>query len=423
MLNRLASFLLRCNPKVLTCLQLTYAYVFLDEFQDTTASQWDLIKSAFLGSKTILTAVGDGKQRIMVWAGAKTDVFEKYQEEFSAIRVDLVRNYRSVPELVRMQHIIAQALDESSVATVAASPREKDGICELREYRDPEQEAELLADLISKEVESGFTTPRDYCVLVRQRVGDMVALLKHELGAKGILLRDESALQDLRAEPLTTVVLSSLRLGTKKRDAKAWEGLVAELMFLSGLDPENNGQALEQIVIAHKTCVIDELATNGNLKMLPLHIVELLGAERYKSTYRQYVNGDYLNKTAKDLGDLLQTSFEDMNGDARLVPDDIIGVNVLPAMTIHKSKGLEFSTVIFLGLEDAQWWGLRNQPDEEKRAFFVAFSRAIERVLFTWSDQRDGPNGRQRQRRQDVTALHDILAKAGVPTVDFRTKG
>jgi len=150
--------------------------------------------------------------------------------------------------------------------------------------------------------------------------------------------------------------------------------------------------------------------------------VELLGAERYRSTYRQYVNGNYLNKIAKDLGDILQTSFEDMNGDARLVPDDIAGVNVLPAMTIHKSKGLEFSTVIFLGLEDAQWWGLKNQPDEEKRAFFVAFSRAIERVLFTWSDQRDGPNGRQRQRRQDVTALHDILGKAGVPTVDFRTR-
>ena len=47
---------------------MTYSHVFLDEFQDTTVSQWDLITSAFSGSDSVLTAVGDGKQRIMVWA-------------------------------------------------------------------------------------------------------------------------------------------------------------------------------------------------------------------------------------------------------------------------------------------------------------------------------------------------------------------
>ena len=80
----------------------------------------------------------------------------------------------------------------------------------------------------------------------------------------------------------------------------------------------------------------------------------------------------------------------------------------------------EFGTVIFLGLEDSQWWGFRNQPDEEKKAFFVAFSRAIGRVLFTWSDEREGWRGRERQRRDNVNALHTILAQAGVPTVNAR---
>jgi superfamily I DNA/RNA helicase len=90
-------------------------------------------------------------------------------------------------------------------------------------------------------------------------------------------------------------------------------------------------------------------------------------------------------------------------------------------MTIHKSKGLEFKTVIFLGLEDSQWWGFRRQPDEEKRAFYVAFSRAIDRVVFTWSDERNGRNGRERQQCNDIDALHSVLAQAGVQTVDFRT--
>jgi superfamily I DNA/RNA helicase len=88
-------------------------------------------------------------------------------------------------------------------------------------------------------------------------------------------------------------------------------------------------------------------------------------------------------------------------------------------MTIHKSKGLEFGTVrfssaylIFLGIEDGQWWSFRDQPDEEKRAFFVAFSRAIKLVLFTWSDERDGRYGRERQRQQNVDALHSILSQS-----------
>ena len=98
----------------------------------------------------------------------------------------------------------------------------------------------------------------------------------------------------------------------------------------------------------------------------------------------------------------------------------MIGANVVPAMTIHKSKGLEFHTVIFLGLEDSQWWGFANQPDEEKRGFFVAFSRAAERVFFTFSDLRDGRWRREPQARDGIGDLYAILQKAGVPTEDLR---
>jgi DNA helicase II / ATP-dependent DNA helicase PcrA len=51
-------------------------------------------------------------------------------------------------------------------------------------------------------------------------------------------------------------------------------------------------------------------------------------------------------------------------------------------MTIHKSKGLEYHTIIFIGLEDGAFWTFQRQPDEDKCAFFVALSRAKERVIF-----------------------------------------
>jgi len=92
-------------------------------------------------------------------------------------------------------------------------------------------------------------------------------------------------------------------------------------------------------------------------------------------------------------------------------------------MTIHKSKGLEFHTVIFLGLEDSQWWAFSNQSDEEKRGFFVAFSRAVETRLFTFCDLRDEPWGRRQQRRAQIGDLYTILKQAGVPTVNHRNQG
>ena len=53
MLNRLAAFLLRQNPKLTAALRATYAFIFLDEFQDTTAAQYDLVRAAFEGSRAV----------------------------------------------------------------------------------------------------------------------------------------------------------------------------------------------------------------------------------------------------------------------------------------------------------------------------------------------------------------------------------
>ena len=52
-------------------------------------------------------------------------------------------------------------------------------------------------------------------------------------------------------------------------------------------------------------------------------------------------------------------------------------------MTIHKSKGLEYEVVYFLGLEDSAFWSFNDQPEEDKSAFFVALSRAKSYLIFT----------------------------------------
>jgi superfamily I DNA/RNA helicase len=135
--------------------------------------------------------------------------------------------------------------------------------------------------------------------------------------------------------------------------------------------------------------------------------------------YPQYRRGTYLKDIINNLTEVLQVSDSTFTTPREAI-DDVVGIDVVPAMTIHKSKGLEFHTVIFLGLEDSQWWAFSTQADEEKRGFFVAFSRAIERVYFTFSDVRDSPWGRKQQRRSQIGDLYAVLKQAGVSTVDHR---
>lgn len=90
MISRLAEYILRENPFVLKALRATYSHVFLDEFQDITGVQYDLLKTCFLGSNAVITAVGDNKQRIMEWAGALRNSFELFEKDFNAQRINLL---------------------------------------------------------------------------------------------------------------------------------------------------------------------------------------------------------------------------------------------------------------------------------------------------------------------------------------------
>jgi superfamily I DNA/RNA helicase len=60
------------------------------------------------------------------------------------------------------------------------------------------------------------------------------------------------------------------------------------------------------------------------------------------------------------------------------------GTDSVPLMTIHKSKGLEYHTVVFIGLDDGAWWSFTNDQVEATAGFFVAFTRAKQRVAFTY---------------------------------------
>ena len=111
----LAIQILKASTVARNAIRQTYSDVFLDEFQDCTDQQYELVKVAFQGTSIRLTAVGDTKQKIMGWAGALDGIFQTFARDFSAVPLNMYRNFRSKPRLLRMQNEIIRVLDPASV--------------------------------------------------------------------------------------------------------------------------------------------------------------------------------------------------------------------------------------------------------------------------------------------------------------------
>jgi hypothetical protein len=134
-----------------------------------------------------------------------------------------------------------------------------------------------------------------------------------------------------------------------------------------------------------------------------------------KQAHLQYRHGTLFNDILVSLREQLWVSVQRATTWGAAL-DDFSGVDTVPVMTIHKSKGLEYHTVIFLGLEDSAFWSFATQPVEDTCAFFVAFSRAKRRVLFTFCKQRTTSPRHQDhpQAMSGIRPLYEILRAAAV---------
>lgn len=422
MIGRLVELMLRTNPVVRDAVRLTYSHLFLDEFQDTTNIQYDLVRTIFLGSNTVITAVGDNKQQIMRWAMAMDDPFGAYEADFKAVRTPLYNNYRSSRELVSIQHVLAKALDARSAEPISKSAGSISGESSaILRFSTPQREAVRLASLFSSEMRKYELGPRDFVLLVRQKPGDYAEVLAPAFADAGIPLRNEAAmigsimLQDLLAEPVSRQVLGILRLATAKRSGRYWAQCQKDLIALHAVESEDSDAQ------ARITNELDEFARDFGLNhpLVPADkaearqivdlVVDFIGHARLLTSYPAYGHGGWLEKILESISEHLLASAEGLSRWSAVL-DRYEGTHAVPLMTIHKSKGLEYHTVAFVGLDDGAWWSFSNDETEATAAFFVAFTRAKQRVFFTYC--------RQRGDRQAIAKLYDLLKRAGVGEVD-----
>ena len=102
-------------------------------------------------------------------------------------------------------------------------------------------------------------------------------------------------------------------------------------------------------------------ASSNQLRRTIDTVLAFLGEEDIKLAYPVYSQGDWYDEVLVKAVDYLFRSCENSR-DWRSALDDFEGANSVPLMTIHKSKGLEYHTVVFLALDDEAWWSFSKAP-------------------------------------------------------------
>jgi len=419
MLNRLVLLLIRENPSIRKALHFTYPVVFLDEFQDTTFAQFQLLHTAFDGSEAIFTAVGDDKQRIMVWAGAMPDAFAQFEQQFGAQRISLISNWRSHEDLVRIQHVIASRIDPTVEESEARADRLVDGdVSAIWEFASADEEANCLAKWIEREVQAGNAEPHEVAILVRMRADEVEFQLSPACKARGLRLRNvarnvgDIAIQDLLAEDLTKMLLRLLRLGAATRSPENWNSALQDLQFLEAVDPADEA-GLQRLQLRLQGFVREIRRTLRRLDPLPNSAgeaaqaaLDFIRAEVLRRAFPAYQRQPDFDRVWNGFVLLLRECLENAVTWSDAL-DEFEGLSQIALMTIHKSKGLEFHTMIFYGLDNQTWWSLMPDRMEELNSFFVAFTRARQRAFFTLCIDRGRP----------LVWIEDLLATAGVRRV------
>jgi superfamily I DNA/RNA helicase len=411
----LAIQVLNASAVARNAVRQTYCDVFLDEFQDCTGSQYEFVKMAFKGTAIRLTAVGDVKQKIMGWAGALEGIFQTFASDFDAVPLNMYRNFRSDPHLLRMQNEIIKVLDPASVMPDDQLAG-KGGEVFAWQFEDSRKEAEYLAELILFWVEKDQLPPSEIAVLVSKQLDLYANHLMAALEAKGVPFRNEQQMQDITVEPAARLVVDYLSCLYGQSEPKAWVRLMNQLTpFADDETQSSSRQDLDRLIKKQRKeasiAVSPDKPFPGwweSVRVFLRHIgIETLAAlsPDYESTDRLK---EVIRDTKKHIEDLLKIEPYLPKALERFTDDQAVRI-----LTIHKSKGLEFDSVIIMAVENEIFFG--NQ-DENRCAFFVGVSRAKKRLALTCANYRERPKGYTKRWEENRSPQNEYFGY-GIPFV------
>ena len=410
----LALEILDKNAYARGALRQTYSHVFMDEFQDATAEQYDFLKQAFHGTGVLLTGVGDTKQRIMGFAGALEGVMATFAEDFGATGLQLYQNFRSKPRLRRMQNRMILEMDPPA-ASQEGDLEGEDGVLRALSFGTDEEEAVAVAAMISRWLVEGVPA-REIAVVVRQQPHLVASVLGAQLAAAGIPYRNEQQSQDLTAEPAAALILDFLRVVADVGRPEAYSELVrvvtgGDIEGADGVLGNKLQTALREAQFATRAAGFDA-SRLASWKPLVESFLRLVTRPALVSLSPSYQQGSRLNDVIRETAGAFARELR-VDGRPSAALSRLSGDDAVRILTVHKCKGLEFEKVVVLGVEHQFFWG--STDEEVKAQYFVAISRAKEELVLTTASHRTKPDGASRRWEEDSSPHEELLGYAAEP--------
>lgn len=417
-------YLFSKDIEILKFYQEKFQYVFVDEYQDTNNSQYELIKY-FSGFHNNITVVGDADQSIYSFRGADITNILNFEKDFKdADVIKLEQNYRSTDKILDTANVLIENNSERKDKYLWTD--NKNGSKPIYRSTNVEsEEAKFVMDNIKELVYQGYE-PKDFAILYRTNAQSRSfeeILMKNLINYKvigGLKFYDRKEIKDL---------VSYLKIIVNPKDDLALKRIINEPKRGIG---NKSITEIERIASVHEISMLDlirldefkPLLTDRLKKLadkfyLPLKdifdnidkykIVDLINEVLDKSGYIKMLETSYSVEDRSRIDNINEfissaAEYEEEN------PDDTIfdylenlsllsdldktedKDNSVSLMTMHAAKGLEFPIVFVVGLDEGLFPGKRSidegNVEEERRLFYVGITRAREKLFLTSSKSR-----------------------------------
>ena len=389
--------------------QSRYAYILIDEFQDTDGIQNRLV-SLLKGPQTRLVAVGDTDQTIYSWRGASIHTMLSFAEQYDPVAtIFLTQNYRSSGTILAAANaVIAENVfrqEKDLIATRGDGER-----ITLLSSGDGEGEALTIARTITDLYTRG-TAYQDIAILFRANF--QARALESQMLAQripymvlGTRFFERSEVKDLLAY-LELVQNPNSREAFARAAGVPRRGIGARTLERVFSGEEHLLSAAAASRVANLRSCVGHIAALAETRPVTAVLQELLTVLEYQ----KYLAATHDNpgERMQEVGELV--SFADRfshlsgtDGIAQMLAEvalsseqDSLRANTrdrVRLMTVHAAKGLEFPCVFIAGMEEGLFPFFHDEDgvrdgEEERRLCYVAMTRAKDRLYCSHAERRN----------------------------------
>ena len=413
------------HPKVLAKYQKKWKYILVDEYQDTNRPQFHFLTRLSENNQQICV-VGDDDQSIYGWRGADVSNILDFGKFFPSCRIfTLEKNYRSTQQILDAATSVVTHNDRRAKKNLVAANGSGD-LLGLFETRDELEEADAIISALEKEIKLNKRTFSDFSVLYRTNAQSRA--LEDSFRRMGIPYNIVGSIRFYDRKEVKDV-LAYLRLVINLRDTISLRRIVnfpSRGIGMKTLDKCVQKADIDKIELFDVLKNAEKLAIRGKQSDSLISFYELI--KKYYDLRKKLSANELTRSLIEEAGVLKlfkestdpvdRERFENVTELLNSIdefcqkrPDSTLSDfleeisllsdidhwndsdNRVTLMTVHSSKGLEFPVVFVSGLDDGLF-PLYNAMDtkegleEERRLFYVALTRAQERVFLLYATNR-----------------------------------